>query len=83
MENTNFYTFDKITSCVNRNNKKIIDQSLFFKNQNDYWYLILQRGEEFKIKPFAVKSMDHTLVMPIEENYWNGKKLPGFYKPVF
>ncbi|CAL6079228.1 Conserved_hypothetical protein [Hexamita inflata] len=82
MENTNFYTFDKIISCIDDNGKKMINQKEFFYNQKKYNYKILQNKQEFIIKPYAIKPMDHSLVMPIEDNYWNGTELPLFYKPI-
>ena len=40
-------------------------------------------GKKFDIKPYFLKPMDHSMIMPIESNYWNNKKLPKYYKPVF
>ncbi|CAL6096762.1 Conserved_hypothetical protein [Hexamita inflata] len=85
METTNFYTFEKIISSLNKNSEKIISQGDFYHHQKDYYYKIYQNQtkQDFIIKPFWLKPMDHTIITPIEDNYWNGSKLPKFYKPIF
>ncbi|CAL6110860.1 Conserved_hypothetical protein [Hexamita inflata] len=94
LENTNFYTFDKILSAVNNKGQsvKIYD---VLEHADDIIYRIKPSSTNtfikdhtkstttYSIKPSQLKAYDKSMITPVEDQFLFGMDYPQYYLPVY
>ncbi|CAL6106373.1 Conserved_hypothetical protein [Hexamita inflata] len=94
LENTNFYTFDKILAAVNNKGQSVkiydvlehADDIVYRIKPSDVNTFIKDHTKStttYSIKPSQLKAYDKSMITPVEDQFLFGMDYPSYYLPVF
>ncbi|CAL5978866.1 Conserved_hypothetical protein [Hexamita inflata] len=83
LENTNFYTFDKILNITNKDGKKVKLEDLGTASKMQIQITRKGKPTKFYIKPYQIKTQDRAIITPVEEAYFTNQPMPANYIPAF